>query len=71
MSTLLRATSDGTAEATSHPACSLADIRGFIGLGRAALFNTLMSVVHLWDRNAADTQSDYDIEELLFQDLNE
>lgn len=71
ISTLLRATSDGTAEAMSHPACSLADIREFIGLGRAALFNTLVSVVHLWDSNAIDTQSDYDIEELLFQDPNE
>lgn len=71
ISTLLRATSDGTAEAMSHPACSLADIRESLGLGRAALFNTLVSVVHLWDSNAVDTQSDYDIEELLFQDPNE
>lgn len=71
ISTLLRATSDATAEAMSHPACSLADIRESLGLGGAALFNTLVSVVHLWDSNAVDTQSDYEIEELLFQDPNE
>lgn len=71
ISTLLCATSDGTAEAMSHPACSLADIHESIGLGRSAIFNTLVSVVHLWDSNAVDTQSDYVIEELLFQDPNE
>lgn len=71
ISTLLRATSDDTAEAMSHPACSLADIRESLGLGGPAFFNTLVSVVHLWDSNTVDTQSAYEIEELLFQDPNE